>query len=84
MAEIYLPSNPDCSRSWKQPLSVTTVTAQRVVDTVLSVMEMLIQTGWTRSAALGPAAICNLQMEESDLILLVETAICKRIETVFI
>ena len=27
---------------------------------------------WTRSAALGPAGICNLQMEESDLILLKE------------
>lgn len=27
---------------------------------------------WTRSVALGPATICNLQMEESDLILLKE------------
>lgn len=27
---------------------------------------------WTRSVVLGPATICNLQMEESDLILLKE------------
>ena len=36
---------------------------------------------WTRSAALGPAGICNLQMEESDLILLKEILLMRLSES---